>query len=239
MANLPSSPATVLRAGIENLEPDCWVLSVFDAVGCFSSGRSEEEARAQAGNRVRQYFKWLGKKDGNPAPFEEAVEVVIAERFEAYPWPKDPAVLVHAFFEDDARPLRPWDLDIGRRLLEWGREDFIRLSGFLMPDSLNHRENAPNWSLLDRLMGHIWEFESTVLKRMGTMLDPAEMPGDAMGRLEVVRAKFLEKLPEWAEADLTTEEFGEKWSARKALRRVLWHERHHLWELESLVKGPV
>ena len=231
----PPPSATILRSGIENLESDCWVLSVFDLIGCYSSGRSEEEAVAQAGRRVRQYFEWLGKKDGNPAMFEESIQVVAAERFETYPWPKDPALPVHAFFEDDARPLRPWDLDIARRLLEWSREDFLHLAGSLLPDSLVQMENIPHWNTLDGLMGHIWETEITVLKRMGVMVDAAEMPGDAIGRLQVVRAKFQEMLPQWAEQDLSVEEFGEKWSPRKALRRVLWHERDHIWQLEGLI----
>ncbi len=230
-----SSSSTQLRSGIENLEPNCWVLSVFDLIGCYSSGRSEEEAVAQAGNRVRQYFEWLGKKDGNPAPFEESVRVLIAERMEAYPCPKDPALPVHAFFEDDARPLRPWDLDMAGRLLDWSRQDFLRLSGALLPDSLSQPENAPNWKTLDDLFAHMWETENTILNRMGAPADPADMPGDAVGRLQAVRARFKEKLPDWAEADILIEDFGEKWSPRKALRRVLWHERDHIWQLEGLI----
>jgi predicted RNase H-like HicB family nuclease len=233
----PPSSVTQLRSGIENLEPDCWVVSVFDLLGCYSSGRSEEEAMAQAGRRVRQYFDWLGRKDGNPAPFEESVEVVITERFESYPWPKDPALAVHAFFEDDARPLRPWDLDMAGRLLDWSRQDFLRLVGAMLPDSLSHLENAPGWTTLDGLLGHMWQTENMILKRMGAMADIADMPGDAMGRLQTVRLKFREKLPEWAEANATLEEFGETWSPRKALRRALWHERDHIWQLEWLIKN--
>lgn len=231
----PSSSATILRSGIENLEPQCWVVSVFDLIGCYSSGRTEEEAVAQAGRRVRQYFEWIGKKDGNPAPFEEAVQVEIAERIETYPWSKDPALPVHAFFEDDARPLRPWDLDIAQRLLEWSRQDFLHLAGSLLPDSLVRMENIPHWNTLDGLMGHIWETENMILKRMGAIVDIVDMPGDAMGRLEVVRAKFQKMLPEWSEAEMVVEEFGEKWSPRKALRRALWHERDHIWQLEGLI----
>jgi predicted RNase H-like HicB family nuclease len=230
----PKTAATILRSGIENLESNCWVVSVFDLLGCYSSGRTEEEAMAQAGKRIRQYFEWLGRKDGNPAPFEEAVQVVIAERIETYPWPKDPSLPVHAFFEDDARPLRPWDLDIAQRLLDWSRQDFLLLAGEWLPDSLVHMENLPNWNTLDGLMSHIWETENGILKRMGAVVDLAKMPGDAMGRLQLIRAKFREMLPQWAEADIVVEEFGEKWSPRKALRRVLWHERDHIWKMEGL-----
>jgi predicted RNase H-like HicB family nuclease len=231
----PPSSATILRAGLENLEPQCWVVSVFDVLGCFSSGRTEEEAVAQAGKRVRQYFEWLAKKDGNPAPFEDPVQVVIAERIETFPGPKDSALPVHAFFEDDARPLRPWDLDIARRLLDWSRGDFLRLAGSMLPDSLDRTENIPSWNTLDGLINHIWETEGMILNRMGAGVDIADMPGDTMGRLQAVRAKFHELLPQWAGEDRTVEQFGEKWSPRKALRRTLWHERDHIWQLENLI----
>jgi predicted RNase H-like HicB family nuclease len=230
-----SASATILRSGIENLESECWVLTVFDLLGCYSSGRTEEEAVAQAGRRVRQYFEWLGRKDGNPAPFEEAVQVTIIERVTAFPWTKDPALTVHAFFEDDARPLRLWDLDVACRLLEWSRKDFLLLLGRLLPDSLVSMENIPTWNTLDGLMNHMWETENAILDRMGTAVDVANMPGDAVGRLERIRAEFLEQLPRWAESDSVREAFGERWSARKALRRVLWHERCHIWQLEELV----
>jgi predicted RNase H-like HicB family nuclease len=233
--SVPSASATVLRSGIENFKPNCWVLSVFDLIGCFSSGRTEEEAVAQAGRRVRQYFEWLGRKDGNPAPFEDAVQVVVAERVEAHPWPRDPTLTVHAFFEDDARPLRTWDLDMACRLLEWNRQDLLQLAGAELPDSLNAVENIPTWKTHDGLLAHLWETENAILNRMGVVVDPAGMPGDAMGRLEVVRAKLVAMLPEWVEADAVREEFGEKWSPRKALRRALWHERDHIRQLESVL----
>jgi predicted RNase H-like HicB family nuclease len=231
-----SSAATILRSGIEDLEPNCWVLSVFDLLGCYSSGRTEEEAVARAERRVRRYFNWLAKKDGNPAPFEESVRVMIAERVETRPWPKDPAIPVHAFFEDDGRPLRPWDLDMAQRLLEWNRQDFLLLAGALLPDSLSRVENAPGWKTLDGLLNHVWETENGILKRMGSLVDPADMPGDAMGRLQVIRAEFQESLPKWAEEDILVEDLGEKWSPRKALRRALWHERYHIEQLEELSK---
>jgi hypothetical protein len=86
------------------------------------------------------------------------------------------------------------------------------------------------------LLNHVWETENGILKRMGSLVDPADMPGDAMGRLQVIRAEFQESLPKWAEEDILVEDLGEKWSPRKALRRALWHERYHIEQLEELIK---
>jgi predicted RNase H-like HicB family nuclease len=210
---------TVLRAGIEEMEPECWVLSVFDLTGCFSSGRSEEEATALAAQRVSQYFEWLGKKDGNPAPFEDAVRVEILERFPA----------ARAFFEDDARLLRPWDLDMSVRLLDWNRQDLLRLISSLPPDP-----KAENISERFGVLIHLAEEENKILAGLGAAVDSSAMPGDPMGKIQTVRSKFLEMLPAWVESESIVEVHGEKWSPRKALRRALWHERDHIEKLESM-----
>jgi predicted RNase H-like HicB family nuclease len=232
-----SSPAgaTILRAGIEEMEPNSWVLTVFDLLGCYSTGRTEVEAIAGAQPRVRQYFEWLGKKDGNSAPFEESVRVTTVERFERHPWPKDPSRYIHAYFEDDARPLRAWDLDIALRLLDWSRQDFLRLVGSLLPDFLDRPENETRWKTVDGLLGHIWESENAILGAMGAAVDLMTMPSDGVGRLQAVRARLREALPEWTDGEVEREVVGEKWSPRKALRRALWHERDHTEQLEKLI----
>ena len=234
-SSLPSSGATILRAGVEEIEPNYWVLSVFDLIGCFSTGRSEENAVAGAERHVRQYFEWLGKKDSNFTPLEESIRVEAVERFRLSPWPKDPARTVRAFFEDDARPLRAWDIDIALRLLDWSRQDLLLLVGWLLPDSLVRLENEPSWKTLDGLLGHIWESENAILATLGAPVDLAEMPSDSAGRLQAVRSRLQTMLPQWAEKEIEREVMGEKWSPRKALRRVLWHERDHIGQLEGLI----
>ncbi|MGD0174833.1 MAG: DinB family protein [Anaerolineales bacterium] len=225
----------MLRAGVEEMEPNYWVLSVFDLIGCYSSGPTEEDAIAEAERRVRQYFEWIGKKGGESAPFEELIQVKIAERFQRSPWLKDPSRYVHAFYEDDARPLRAWDMDIALRLLDWSREDLLQLAGTLLPDFLERLENEPRWKTLDSLLGHIWESENAILGTMGAAVDIITMPSDGVGRLQAVRGRLRSVLPQWAEVEVEREIFGEKWSPRKVLRRALWHERDHVLKWEELI----
>jgi hypothetical protein len=209
------------------------VLSVFDLIGCFSSGRTEEDAVAGAERHVRRYFEWLGKKDGNAAPLEDAIRVETVERFQRTPWPKDPSRYVKAFYEDDARPLRVWDIDIGLRLLDWRRQDLLRLTGFSLPDSLVRRENEPSWKTLDGLLGHMWESENGIIGSLGTTMELSEMPSDSVGKLQAVRSRLLAILPQWEGKEIQREVMGEKWSPRKVLRRALWHEWDHIQQLEG------
>jgi predicted RNase H-like HicB family nuclease len=226
--------ATILRAGVEEIDSNYWVLSVFDLLGCFSSGRTEEYAVAGAERHVRRYFQWLGKKDGNPAPLEDSIRVETVERFRRYPWPKDPSRYIRAFYEDDALPLRMWDIEIALRLLDWNRQDLLLLAGSTLPDSLVRLENEPGWKTFDGLLGHIWESENGILGTLGAPVDLSEMPSDSMGKLQAVRSRLQSELPQWADKEIESEVMGEKWSPRKVLRRVLWHERDHIGQLEGL-----
>ena len=82
-------------------------------------------------------------------------------------------------------------------------------------------ENEPNWKTLDGLLGHIWETENGILGTLGAAVDLAEMPSDAMGRVQLVRSRLRKMLPQWAELEIQREVAGEQWTARKALRRAL------------------
>jgi predicted RNase H-like HicB family nuclease len=220
--------AAVLRAGMEEMEPECWVLSVFDLIGCFSSGRSEEEAAALAERRVRGYFEWLGKKDGNPAPFEDAVRVEIVERFQSGPRTESPSQNIRAFYEDDSRPLRPWDLDMGLRILDWNRQDLLRLISKPPPDP-----KAENIAKRFGMLVHLAEEENKILAGLGAAVESSAMPDDPLGKIQTVRLKFRGMLPARIESQGIVEVRGEKWSPRKALRRALWHERDHVEQMES------
>ena len=157
------------------------------------------------------------------------------ERFQRYPSPSDPSRHIRASFEDDARPLRAWDLDIALRLLDWSREDFLQLAGSLLPDFLERPENEQRWKTWDDLLGHIWASENAILGAMGAAVDLMTMPSDGVGRLQVVRARLRAALPEWTDVEMEREVLGEKWSPRKALRRALWHERDHTLQLEKVI----
>jgi hypothetical protein len=131
--------------------------------------------------------------------------------------------------------LRAWDIDIALRLLDWSRQDLLLLVGLLLPDSLVRLENEPSWKTLDGLLEYIWESENAILGTLGAPVDLAGMPSDSAGRLQAVRSRLQTMLPQWAEKEIEREVMGEKWSPRKALRRVLWHERDHIGQLEGLI----
>jgi predicted RNase H-like HicB family nuclease len=231
----PRSSSTLLRAGLEDVESDHWVVFVFDLIGCYSSGRTEEEAVAQSAERVREYFHWLGRKDGNPAVFEDSVQVTVIERILSRPSPADPNRRILAFFEDDRRPLRLWDIDMILRLLAWNRQDLLGLLQAAPPDAWDLPVPGLVWKTPKGLVEHICDTEEWLLSRLGIGRDRNGLPHGMSERLEAVRACTLQAVPDLAEKEMVRESEGECWSPRKLVRRLLWHERDHVRQLESIL----
>jgi predicted RNase H-like HicB family nuclease len=235
MSHPESTPVTVLRAGIEDIEPNHWVVSIFDLLGCFSSGCTEQEAVGQAPDCARAYFAWLGSKDGNPAPFDDPVEVAIIERIALHPSAADPGRMVHGFFEEDRRPLRLWDVDMILRLLEWNRQDLLERIASIPHGGIETPVNDPTWKTVKGLLEHIYGAEQWLLHNLGLDLDRADMPRGTMERMDAVRRRLLQVVPDLAESEEVREVDGELWSPRKMVRRALWHERDHAQQLEKLL----
>ena len=67
-----------------------------------------------------------------------------------------------------------------------------------------------------------WYFESLQLA-----FNRSEMPSDVFPALSRVRAQTVDRLSDLVGNDTVGERKGELWSARKIVRRALWHERAH------------
>jgi predicted RNase H-like HicB family nuclease len=232
-----SSGVTVLRAGIEDIEPNHWVVTVFDLLGCFSSGRTEEEAVAEAPRRAREYFAWLAQKDGNPAPFDDAVEIAVVERIRAQPAADRPKDVVHGLYEEDRRPLRLWDTDMIVRLLEWNRQDLLAVVHSAPADHLERPAGDPVWKTPGDLLAHIYGAEQWLLSHLDLSLARENLPRGRLERLEAIRRHTLEIVPGLAGDEQIKDAGGELWSPRKVMRRILWHERDHTRQLETLLRG--
>ncbi|HYN88464.1 MAG TPA: hypothetical protein VER55_08030, partial [Ardenticatenaceae bacterium] len=73
------------------------------------------------------------------------------------------------------------------------------------------------------------------LDRLGLVDREAALPEGLPERLAFVRARFEEVLPGLdGDATVVTVD-GESWSARKLLRRALFHERDHTQHLRALL----
>ena len=149
---------------------------------------------------------------------------------------EDSEYLVNAFFEDDRRPLSSEDVEIGLQLLGWSRQDLLKVLEELTPGQLNKPIHGEVRGSIEGILEHVCGAENWYFSQFGMSVDWSALPDDIDARLAVSRANTRTQLATLLGEDRITENCGERWSARKILRRTLWHERAHTEQIARLVR---
>jgi len=81
------------------------------------------------------------------------------------------------------------------------------------------------------ILNHLAWAEWWYFDRLNLAFKEEEMPEDVMSMLEKVRAHTRRQLLQLVSDTTITERIGEQWSARKIVRRTLWHECAHTQQI--------
>ena len=222
------------RLGVEDIEPDHWVAWVFDLPGCFSKARNREDAIANAPLRIAQYFEWLSNHNYSAPRPPEPIEVEVSESFNSFISEGD--YIVNAFFEDDLRLLSSEEVEHALWLLECTRSDLLQIIQQISSDQLDRSIPGEVQGSIRGILGHIARAEWWYFDRLDLAFKREEMPEDVMKMIEKVRAHARHCLPQLVSNSTITERIGERWSARKIVRRTLWHERAHTQQIIRYLK---
>jgi uncharacterized damage-inducible protein DinB len=222
------------RVAVEDIEPNHYVCWVLDLPGCFSSARDHEDAVALAPSRIAEYYAWVIGHDPSLPEVSGPFHVDVVEVFEAHPCATDPGYLVNAFFEDDRRPLSYWDVEVGLRLLDWSRQDLLNVLDPLSSEQLHKPIRGQVHGTIAGILEHVCRAENWYLSQFDLSIERASMPEDLLAALEAVRANTRTQLARLIGNRRITEACDERWSARKILRRTLWHERDHTQHVARL-----
>lgn len=222
------------RIAVEDIEPNhhvCWVL---DLPGCYSSARDREGAVVGAPSRIAEYFAWIARHDLMPREESGRLEVDVVEVFESFPCAADPEYLVNAFFEDDRHPLSSRDVETGLRLLQWTRQDLLQEVGPISPEELNRPISGETRGTIAGILDHVARAENWYFGHLDLGSDWSALPEDVLGKLEGVRVNTRDRFVALVGDQRVTLNCDERWSARKILRRTLWHERAHTEQIRRL-----
>lgn len=223
------------RVAVEDIEPNHYVAWLLDLPGCFSSAPTKEGAVANVPGRIANYYAWLINHDSSLPVVNSPFEVEVVEVFQAFISDEDPDYLVNAFFEDDGRLLRYWDVEVALRLLRWSRQDLLKLVQPLPRERLYQAISGEVHDSIAGVLEHIAGAENWYLDHLDMGLDWSTLPDDPIEKLEAMRAHTQAQLIILVDVDRITENCGEIWSARKVLRRTLWHERDHTQHITQLI----
>jgi predicted RNase H-like HicB family nuclease len=233
-----SQPACY-RLALEDMEPAHWIAWALDVPGCYSSARTLEEAVANAPAAIAAYFAWRSEQDCSfPTP-SGAIETQVEETFQAFAAKDAPDTIVNAFFEDDRRPLTGWEIQNALQVLDWTRRDLDAVMGAMRPEQRSKPDARPAGRETPAdLLRHIADAENWYFSQLGLALGKELIPVDPPERLAAVRANSRAQLRLLAGEARITVAHAEQWSARKVVRRTLWHERDHTQQIARMLKSP-
>jgi predicted RNase H-like HicB family nuclease len=198
-----------------------YVANVVELPGCVARGATREEAVARVREAFRDYVELMR---GRGVALEHVDEI-------------DPAALVVK--EPEARHTYPEDF---RRVEEHELRDFlhqyeasraalIALVRGLSSDELERKPAPDSWSVRECLE-HIAATEATLLTRLEAWPEDEFAALQAVHRIAYQRFSVME--PD--ETDRERRIFGQRWSARKVMRRLLEHEYEHLGQIRDVLK---
>ncbi len=199
-----------------------WVAYAPDLPGCYATHKEREAAIGAVPAAVEAYITWCHGHgllvSGLTGPM--VVDEVIRS------WPYEDDYEVNAFFASDRPALIIDELPELELLLAATRKDLLATVDNLEPEDLIKELPGERWPIAG-ILGHTASAEWWYLDRMGLAFPQADIPEDPFARLASVREHFVACLPALAKRAGVITLSGETWSARKVLRRALWHERDH------------
>jgi len=217
------------------------MVHVLDLPGCVVRALTREEALARTPEAIGEAHAWL-RRHGEVAPAaEEPIVIEVAGESVGFgPFDRRSAA---ALFPPDREPVTPEEMERCFRLMAYARADLLALVGDLLDDVLDWQPHPESFTIRV-LLRHVGNAEQWYVSRL---VSPETLPPEWEQDQDQIQAlpmlEFLEMERRTAVdrlRQLTDEERGtvfyptgwtdhpqEPWTARKALRRFLEHEREH------------
>lgn len=212
---------------------------VLDLPGCFVRAANEEAALTALPPAIRAYHDWLVRHgetvpEASP-PGSLRLRVVAASRGFG-PFRRGD---IAALFEPERQPMTRQEMKRYLRLADYTRADLLAL---VRPLSKALREWRPHPEAMNirQILRHIGNSEQWYVSRL---VDPETLPPQWENDADMPIFKFLamerstvvDRLHRLTDEELAnvvfpahfTDHPDEPWTARKALRRLLEHEREH------------
>jgi predicted RNase H-like HicB family nuclease/uncharacterized damage-inducible protein DinB len=220
---------------------------VLDLPGCIARAVGREEALRKLRDAIYGYHAWLHSHGEPTLSLKGPTEVEVVEE-SAGPGPFDPGDAA-ALFSPDRKPFTRGEMEGYFRLMACSRADLLELVHNL-PDEILDWKPGPDTFTIRHLLRHVGNAEEWYVSRLAP---PETLPSEwehdealpVFEFLEMERRTAVDRLRRLDESELAelfyptrwTQHPDEPWTARKALRRFLEHEREHTGQLWEILAG--
>jgi predicted RNase H-like HicB family nuclease len=202
---------------------------VHELPGCFVRGASRDDVVSKLPDAIKQFLGWL--RTFGEAVDDGDVTIVVAEEVDSLVEADEDS---EALVRPDREPLTPADWEKVERWLSQSRQDLLRVLSTLPDEQLEWRAEGRTRTLREEvihiafveLMYAAWTFD--LRSRAGLEEFLHWTRNVSLGRMRFLSEHDRGSLTyaEWAGAPRP-----EEWTARKAARRLIWHELLHLPDL--------
>ncbi len=228
---------TLIQIGIERNVEGRTLAWALDYPGVFTYGADDAEALLRIPREILRFESWLNLHADRPWVQLEGLDMHIDETFESFTVEVDGGIQgVHAFFRSDLVPLTEEDVRQALLVFNWQREELLAGVETLSTELLKHEFEGQRWTI-EGILEHIAQVESWYFSRLGFEIPEPADGSDPYQSLKVSATIVNNCLPELIGFDEVFEHRQEKWSARKLVRRLLWHQRDHIDHIRELALG--
>ena len=220
-----------------------------DLPGCIARAPTRDEALRRLPEAIGDYHTWL-RRHGEPTPpADEPIEIEVAGESTGL-GPFDPGDAA-ALLPPDQEPITPEEMEHHFRLMAHARADLLALVSDLPDDLLDWQSDPRSFSLRD-LLRHVGNAEEWYVSRL---VAPETLPSEwkddenlpIFEFLEMERRTAIARLRQLTDEERSgvfypthwTEHPDESWTARKALRRFLEHEREHTAQVREILASQL
>ena len=215
--------------------------------GCTVRAPSRAEALARLPAAIGDHLAWL-RRHGEPVPPEDdPVEVEVAGESHGF-GPFSPGDMA-ALFPPDLAPVSPEEMEAYFRLMAHARADLLALVEELPDELLDREPNPDSWSIR-AILRHVGNAEEWYVSRLAPpdTLPPEWEHDDELPVFEFLameRRTAVDRLRRLTAEERAavvypsrwTDHPDEPWTARKALRRAVEHEREHTEQVREILQG--
>lgn len=210
-----------------------WAL---DYPGVFTYGADRAEALLRMPRELLRYENWLNLHTDQSWVALEGMDLHIDETCEMSPPVRGSEYHeVSALFLADLTALNQEDIQRALLIHSWQREELMAGIDTLPPELLTRPLEAQQ--TITDILKHIAEVEFEYFSYLGFEPERPAETADYFQLLIAGERLVHESLPDLQANAMVIEREQERWSARKLVRRLLWHQRLHLDQIRTLVLG--
>jgi hypothetical protein len=233
----------IFQVGIENNNEGRSIAWALEHPGCFAYGNKGAAAVSNLKPALDKYAGWILRHERNTwlSFAEDEIDIVVNGTWDVYfiddnldKTSEADGYSVESFFPYDWKPLTSVEIKHALNLLDWSRDDLLKLVHGLDKAKRNQTYPGERWSI-NGVLAHVGGAEWWYMERLGLAFPRADIPEEPLARLEKVRRHLNTILFKLAGGKQVTAVDGEFWSPRKLLRRALWHERDHVDHISKLM----